>query len=387
MPSPPKPWEVSGAAGGAGPVPTATTTSAAPASAAQSGQTTASTAGPPPVPTRPDSASVASAGNGYGASPYGSQMASQYGTQYGAGYGSTLSPYASRYGAGSTYGGYGSTYGSTYGGGYGAGGYGGVGGYSRYGGTGYGTMPYNRFGGGPPYGPGGPGDMPLSAQLEQSTQATFNTLDSIVQAFAGFAQMLESTFMATHSSFMAMVGVAEQFGNLKSYLGQLFSVMSLYRLAKRIYCKLTGRAPPVDVASLNADSFKDFQEGKDGKKRSKKPLWVFLLFTIGIPYAISKLFQRLQKQRLEAAANAPEGALPLVGPDGNRLGPQEIRNLDFGRVLYDFNAENPGELSLPKGEIVAILSKIDPATGQPGLWWRGRLQAGQMGMFPANYVE
>lgn len=33
--------------------------------------------------------------------------------------------------------------------------------------------------------------------------------------------MLESTFMATHSSFFAMIGVAEQFGALRNYLGQV----------------------------------------------------------------------------------------------------------------------------------------------------------------------
>jgi len=31
--------------------------------------------------------------------------------------------------------------------------------------------------------------------------ATFQIIESIVGAFSGFAQMLESTFMATHSSF------------------------------------------------------------------------------------------------------------------------------------------------------------------------------------------
>ena len=41
--------------------------------------------------------------------------------------------------------------------------------------------------------------------MESSTQATFQLLESIVGAFGGFAQMLESTFMATHSSFYAMI--------------------------------------------------------------------------------------------------------------------------------------------------------------------------------------
>jgi peroxin-13 len=39
--------------------------------------------------------------------------------------------------------------------------------------------------------------------------ATFQIIESLVGAFGGFAQMLESTFMATHSSFFAMVSVGK----------------------------------------------------------------------------------------------------------------------------------------------------------------------------------
>lgn len=72
--------------------------------------------------------------------------------------------------------------------------------------------PYNRgIGGGGMYNRMGyPNQMdgeqiPLTQQVEQSTQQAFFVLDQIVQAFGGFSQMLDSTFHATHSSFMAMV--------------------------------------------------------------------------------------------------------------------------------------------------------------------------------------
>jgi len=54
------------------------------------------------------------------------------------------------------------------------------------------------------YGPMGgmPGaEMSLTQSFGNSTQATFQMIESIVGAFGGFAQMLESTYMATHSSF------------------------------------------------------------------------------------------------------------------------------------------------------------------------------------------
>lgn len=136
-----------------------------------------STSMPPDLPERPSS--LASAVNqnaaaysrvGVGATPY-----SGYGSAY-------QSPYASPY---SRMGGYG---GSMYGGGM-YGGYGGYGG-GMYGGGMYGGMPGN---------PNDPNS--LTHSFNQSTAATFQMLEGIVGAFGGFAQMLESTYMATHSSF------------------------------------------------------------------------------------------------------------------------------------------------------------------------------------------
>jgi len=47
----------------------------------------------------------------------------------------------------------------------------------------------------------GPGQEGIVNSFAQSTQATFQIIESLVGAFGGFAQMLESTYMATHSSF------------------------------------------------------------------------------------------------------------------------------------------------------------------------------------------
>ena len=85
----------------------------------------------------------------------------------------------------SMYGGYGTGYGSMYGG---------MGGYG------------NMYGGGMGrpgmMGAGNPNDAnSLTNSFNQSTQATFQVIESLVGAFGGVAQMLESTYMATHSSF------------------------------------------------------------------------------------------------------------------------------------------------------------------------------------------
>lgn len=80
----------------------------------------------------------------------------------------------------SMYGGYGGGYGSMYGG---------MGGM-------YGGMGQPGMMGGDPNDPNS-----LTNSMSHSTQATFQMIESLVGAFGGFAQMLESTYMATHSSF------------------------------------------------------------------------------------------------------------------------------------------------------------------------------------------
>jgi peroxin-13 len=75
-----------------------------------------------------------------------------------------------------------------------------------YGGMGGMGGMYGGMGGmGSMYGGMGPGmgedPNSLTNSFSQSTQATFQIIESIVGAFGGFAQMLESTYMATHSSF------------------------------------------------------------------------------------------------------------------------------------------------------------------------------------------
>ncbi len=141
---------------------------------------------PPPLPSRPrtlNSVVNRTAANygpyGPGVNRYGTAAGAGYG--YGSAYGSYASPY-SRYGGGGMYGGYGG------GGLFGAGGYGA-----------YGAGPYGGAGG--PFQPDPNDPNSLTNTLGQSTQATFQIIESIVGAFGGFAQMLESTYMATHSSF------------------------------------------------------------------------------------------------------------------------------------------------------------------------------------------
>lgn len=353
MVSPPKPWERGT------PQSTLATTASAPSTTSAS--TTAlpgtnTTSSLNEAPARPPALtnSPAAATNAY------NSLSSSY-TPY-SGYNSYNS--YNRFGTNySPYGGYGGMYGGM--------------------GMGYGmnSMGYGMngmYGGmGMPMDPNAPN---LTQTMESTTQQTFAILHSIVQTFTGLSQMLESTFMATHSSFFAMVGVVDQFSNLRNALG---SVLGLFGLVRWLKDTITGRKS----SRAMHNEFQDFVNGRSTPgqpspphpKPSKKPLIIFLLAIFGVPYAMHRLIKVL-------AANAQ----PL-GPGA----PFDPSSLTFARAKYPFKAASPVELSLNENEIVAIMGKLDPRTGlevDPRTdidsdWWKGRTREGREGWFPSKWVE
>jgi peroxin-13 len=273
-------------------------------------------------------------------------------------------------------------------------GYGGVGAYgSGYGGYGmnsmYGGMPGMGGMGGMSgmgmYSPMDPNNPSLTQSLETTTQHTFSLLHSIVQTFSGVAQMLESTFMATHSSFFAMVGVVEQFSHLRNALGSVLGLFGLVRWMKEL---VTGR--PSSTNSIQGE-FREFINGKPvhgpmgppGPKPSRKPLIIFFLAIFGVPYAMTKLIKILNERAMQQQQ-------AQISP-----GPLDPSTLTFARALYPFTPSSPSELALKENEIVAIMGKLDPSTGvevDPRLeveseWWKGRTREGREGWFPRKWVE
>ncbi|KAM0242895.1 hypothetical protein ACHAP5_007148 [Fusarium lateritium] len=362
MASPPKPWEQPGAA----------TTAAAPSmsSSVAPGTTAASptdSSAAPPLPNRPSSLTSAVNQN---AANYSRMNSSPYGSMGGA----YSSPY-SRMGMGGGMGGYGGGYGSMYGGG----------GYGGYGGGMYGGMGGGMYGGGM----GMPGDQnSLTNSFNNSTQATFQMLEGIVTAFGGFAQMLESTYMATHSSFFAMVSVAEQFGNLRDTLGSVLGIFTMMRWIRTLLAKITGRPPPADATALTPAAFARFEGrsiGPDGNpaptKASRKPLIFFVLAAFGIPYLMSKMIRSLaasqEQEQKRLQAQALEAQQPV-----------DPSKLEFCRLTFDFLPQpNTGmELEARKGDLVAVLNKNDPS-GNPSEWWQCRARDGRQGYLPSTYLE
>lgn len=74
--------------------------------------------------------------------------------------------------------------------------------------------------------------------VEESSRPAFQSIESLVHAFGSVSFMMESTFNAVYSSFQAVLGVAENFGRLRTMFGQFFSTFAVLRTLQWLYKKL-----------------------------------------------------------------------------------------------------------------------------------------------------
>ncbi|KAJ1720081.1 Peroxisomal membrane protein PAS20 [Coemansia erecta] len=282
------------------------------------------------------------------------------------------------YGMGGAYGGMGGygmgSYGSM--GGYGMGSYGMGGGYGGYGGYGGGYGGYGGYGAmGGPMGQQGP--MSLTQQLDASTRSTFQLVESLVGAFGGFARMLESTYFATHSSFMAVLGVMDQFGMLRTSLTSAIGSTFAYDNFKRLVSRVTGRPMSVNKDDLDAGGFAEYEKRSRVSKRS---LLLFFAIIIGLPYLMTKAIRSIAARQRRLTAQQ-------VSSGGSRAGTaMHAVGMEFVQAQYDFAGDTKAELSFKRGDLIAVSSKVD-IWGKPSEWWRGTTQDGREGLFPANYVS
>lgn len=201
--------------------------------------------------------------------------------------------------------------------------------------------------------------------------------------------------MDTADFFLAMVSVAEQFGNLRNTLGSALGIFTLIRWFRTLIAKLTGRPPPADATSLTPAAFAAFLGGHaaatlpDGSpvpaKPSKKPFFMFLIALFGLPYLMGKLIKTMARSQEEEAKRRQ-----LVGVGAEGPASLDPAKLDFCRLLYDYTPEtqesNGIDLAVKKGDIVAVLSKSDPM-GNASEWWRCRARDGRVGYLPGPYLE
>ncbi|XP_028983509.1 peroxisome biogenesis factor 13 [Betta splendens] len=268
---------------------------------------------------------------------------------------SSSSPYGS-----SIYGGYSPyTYGAGYSTGYGAG-YS-LGGYNRF--THADDVPPNRF----------------VQQAEESSRGAFQSIESIVQAFASVSMMLDATFSAVYNSFRAVLDVANHITRLRAHLTRVLSAFALVRTLRYFYRRLQrllGRRseevedlwPGSAGDAIATNTPRGFGAGMEDQPVKSWPILLFFAVVLGGPYLIWKL--------LSSSSDSEENGTNWASGEDDHV---------VARAEYDFSAASEEEISMRAGDML----NLAPKEQQPRLrgWLLASLDGQSTGLVPANYVK
>nr|XP_057917099.1 peroxisome biogenesis factor 13 [Doryrhamphus excisus] len=261
--------------------------------------------------------------------------------------------------------------------------------YSPYGGSmygGYSPYSYSYSGG---YGHGGYGRFSQAQevvpsrfvqQAEESSRGAFQSIESIVQAFASVSMMLDATFSAVYNSFRAVLDVANHLTRLRAHLTRVLSAFALVRTLRYLYRRLQrllGRGSNAEVEDLWADSVSDALAtsaprgpgaAMDDQAVKSWPILLFFAVVLGGPYLIWKL--------LSSATGSEDRATNWATGEDDHV---------VARAEYDFTASTEEEVSFRAGDML----NLAPKEQQPRVrgWLLASLDGQTTGLVPANYVK
>ncbi|XP_068625158.1 peroxisomal membrane protein PEX13 isoform X2 [Battus philenor] len=259
------------------------------------------------------------------------------------------------------------------GGSYGMGSYGG---YNGYGGYGYGGMsggygmPGMAIGG--PYG----GYNRFIQMAEEGTRPAFDSIQSLVNAVGSIAMMLENTFFALTCSFRAVLGVAENFGRLRSLFAQFWSTFAVIRSLNWLVRKLL-----VILGIKTENEFKAWAEAvaatqsgtATSEQKAKGSSWPVLLFfgvIAAAPYIVLRMIDRLSSNIGERLNDPASWQKPLKAV-----------------AQHHFQATSPQEISFSANQVLYLA----PQHLQGNLWNSGWLMASvdkqTAGLVPVTYIK
>lgn len=262
-------------------------------------------------------------------------------------------------------------------------------GYNRpynYGyGAGFNTGSMYGYGRYPSHGYGYPGNGVNASpnrfvQLaEESSLPAFQSIESIVHAFGSVSMMLESTFHAVHSSFQAVLGVAEHFTKMKLQISQVFSAVAAFRFIKYLYAKflylfgLATNNPRFGESvwkSVSGEPGMGSLSEQDIKQPVRWPIIMYMGLVFAAPYIIWKLLGSLIPEESGTTRDQP-----WCKGEGEHF---------LAKVLYRFDTDKEGELAMQEGQKI----RLAPKHLQPRV--RGWLLASSeegIGLVPANYIK
>nr|XP_032523877.1 peroxisomal membrane protein PEX13 isoform X2 [Danaus plexippus plexippus] len=254
-------------------------------------------------------------------------------------------------------------------------GYGGynMGGYGM-GGMGMGMSPYggyNRYG--PMY---GDIESRFIQIAEEGSRPAFESIQSVVNAVGSVAMMMENTFFALTSSFRAILGVAENFGRLRSLFAQFWSTFAVVRslnwLVRKLLVMLGIRTETEFKAWAEALAATQSGTGTPEQK-AKGSSWPILLFfgvIAAAPYIVLKMLNGISSSIHERLNDPSSWQNPLRAV-----------------AQHDFQATSPQEISFTTDQVLTLA----PQHLQGHLWNSGWLMASAdrhtAGLVPVTYIK
>lgn len=224
-------------------------------------------------------------------------------------------------------------------------------------------MGYPSYGGG--MYPNGGFTNSFASGLENYTQPTFQSAQSIIQAFSSVSMMLESTLFAVQNSVRAIVSVADQFSRLRLHLSA--SLLAILRNIRYYFRKLLILFR-VNRPLSNETIWEELSNGYSSTQESRHwPIVLFFAVVLGTPWLMWKLL-RLATSTASVNTQWHKG----------------IGEHYLAEVKFPYTAVNEDEITVAPNEIV----RLAPKHQQPHI--RGWLLASNgdsTGLVPANYVK
>lgn len=246
--------------------------------------------------------------------------------------------------------------------------------YNPYGGPtpygmGVGPGPGGFYGLGPSYNPYG---MQMITNAHHQIDATFQSIQSFVQAASSISLMLESSYMALHQTFRAVTDIGDHFVRLKENFSGLMSVVTIFNTIKWFFKRILYMLNMVNEDQIWSDSLASASEAiEKGQKsifeqnnKSSWPVLMFLGVAVGAPYMIYKL------QKPTSASTKW-----MTREDNHYI----------AEALYDFDTNHDSELSLKAGQTVIVA----PKHSQPDItgWLMVTIDGQRAGLVPMNYIK
>lgn len=207
---------------------------------------------------------------------------------------------------------------------------------------------------------------------EESSRQTFASIESVVRAFNSLAMMLDNTFFAMTSSFRAILGVAENFGRLRTMFGDIWYSVNILRFFTWLYRKIrfllgfNVSQTSTNLAWKEAAHNTAGVNGGSAPSGSNWPTLAFLGVIVSAPYIISKFLPKYEDKLNPANWKAP-GII--------------------AKACFDFIATSPNELTLHTNDnIILAPTYLQEEMNLRNTGWAYAVKNGKSGVIPLNYI-